>query len=377
MEDKPDVKPFKEYDELITLLLDRGMTIKNRERAKRKIAQVGYYRLSGYWYNSRIYKQVDYKTREFESNFRKGVTFDDIFSLYIFDKKLRLEITDAIERIEIFLRTIIAHEIGCISPIAYLDKKQFSRDAFKPESKIPKYDEWLEKHDSLIERSKEECIIHHKKTGKKLPLWVACEAWDFGTLSTFYSMLKGSNQDLICARIGIDNRSVLDNWLININGLRNRCAHHSRLFNKQNPRRLKTPRLGYFNTLNLGEEEKTKLYGLLSVIWFLLTRIATNSNWICRVADLVDSMPTVPGASIHSLGINTNKFPRHNIQALNQSNDIAVDVEGDNLFITTDNINDVLDKLSSFDFSKQDTELLSDLSEKLLEIAENVENNIS
>lgn len=41
-------KQFKHYEELIDILIERGMVINNRERAIRKLAQVGYYRLSGF-----------------------------------------------------------------------------------------------------------------------------------------------------------------------------------------------------------------------------------------------------------------------------------------------------------------------------------------
>lgn len=44
------VKVHKEYDELVDLLLSRGMDVPDREHAIKKISQVGYYRLSGFWY---------------------------------------------------------------------------------------------------------------------------------------------------------------------------------------------------------------------------------------------------------------------------------------------------------------------------------------
>jgi abortive infection bacteriophage resistance protein len=48
------VKVHKEYDELVDLLLSRGMDVPDREHAIKKISQVGYYRLSGFWYPCRI-----------------------------------------------------------------------------------------------------------------------------------------------------------------------------------------------------------------------------------------------------------------------------------------------------------------------------------
>ncbi|MGT0149176.1 Abi family protein [Vibrio metschnikovii] len=121
-----------------------------------------------------------------------------------------------------------------------------------------------------------------------MPLWVVAEAWDFGALSKFYSILSGNNQDLICNRLGLDNRKELDNWLINLNGIRNRCTHHARLCNRSNPRTLQTPMKGYFNLLDLSQNQKNKFFGLITVIWFLLKQIGPSSTWICRIADLID-----------------------------------------------------------------------------------------
>ncbi|MGR5154909.1 Abi family protein, partial [Photobacterium swingsii] len=92
-------------------------------------------------------------------------SFENIFEFYLFDKRLRLEFTNALERIEIYLRTIIAHEIGRIDPLAYLDKKQFSKNAFKADAKIH-YDDWLSRHERLLRESKEESIEDHRTKGK-------------------------------------------------------------------------------------------------------------------------------------------------------------------------------------------------------------------
>ncbi|MGR5187089.1 Abi family protein [Photobacterium damselae] len=303
-----EVKPFFEYDALIQRLLDRGMLIRDPLRAQRKLTQVGYYRLSGYWHTSRRFHFVEGKIQH-ENEFQANTSFENIFEFYLFDKRLRLEFTNALERIEIYLRTIIAHEIGRIDPLAYLDKKQFSKNAFKADAKIH-YDDWLSRHERLLRESKEESIEDHRTKGKPVPIWVAAEAWDFGALSKFYSILSGKNQDLICLRLGIDNRNELDNWLINLNGIRNRCAHHSRLCNRSNPRALKIPRKGYFNLLNLKPNNTSRLYGMIAVIWFLLKQIGPSSTWICRIADLIDQKPEIPGFNYKSMGFPDTGFPR-------------------------------------------------------------------
>jgi abortive infection bacteriophage resistance protein len=53
----PTVKAFLEYPDLVQQLIDRGMSVTNRERCERKLAQVGYYRLSGYWHSARTYNR--------------------------------------------------------------------------------------------------------------------------------------------------------------------------------------------------------------------------------------------------------------------------------------------------------------------------------
>lgn len=303
-----EVKPFFEYDELIQRLTDRGMRLKDPLRAQRKLTQVGYYRLSGYWHTSKKFKRNGSEI-QYLNEFQENTYFENIFEFYLFDKRLRIELTDALERIEIYLRTIIAHEIGRIAPLAYLDKKQFSRDAFKPNAKI-RYMDWLARHNKLIEGSKEESIDNHRNKEKPIPIWVAAEVWDFGALSKFYSILSGKNQDLICDRLGLDNRKELDNWLINLNGIRNRCAHHARLCNRQNPRTLSIPRKGYFNLLDLSQNQRNKFYGIVAVIWFLLKQIGSNSNWICRIADIIDQKPEIPGFNFRSMGFPEEGFPR-------------------------------------------------------------------
>lgn len=49
-------KPFRSYLDLVALLASRGVQIHDLSRAERKLAQLGYYRLSGYWYPTREFK---------------------------------------------------------------------------------------------------------------------------------------------------------------------------------------------------------------------------------------------------------------------------------------------------------------------------------
>lgn len=312
----PTVKAFLEYPNLMQQLVDRGMHVADCERCARKLAQVGYYRLSGYWHSARTYTRSAQRQITYNNQFQAGTHFEAVFDFYLFDKALRQEFMSAIERIEIYFRTIIAHEMGRISPLAYENKSLFSANAFDAFKKGPNFDDWTARHQKLLKECNEESITSHFAHNKPIPIWVAVEAWDFGLLSRFYSMLKDEYRDVICTRIGVDKRDVLDNWLININGLRNRCAHHARFCNRPNPRGFKLLRNGYFNLLNISQNESEKLFGAIAVIWFLIKKIGPSSTWLDRVADLIDTKPTVPGFHFTSMGFDRTltSFPRTRFQ---------------------------------------------------------------
>lgn len=306
-----NIKDFLEYSELVQRLIERGMIVHDRDFCEKKLAQIGYYRLSGYWKNSRIYSIEDHIVK-YQENFQPNTSFDEILKLYIFDKHLRHEFMNAIEQIEIFIRSIIAHEMGRINPLAYEDKSLFSNNAFDINRKGPNLKEWFKRHHRLLFESKEECIKHHFQHDKPIPIWVATEAWDFGLLSKYYSMLKDNYRDLICDRINVSNRDVLDNWLININGLRNRCAHHSRFFNRSNPRSFKTLRNGYFHFLNLSQHECNKLVGAIAVIGYLLKQTESNGQWLDNIANIIDNKPSIISSHYRLMGFSkgTIQFPR-------------------------------------------------------------------
>ncbi|HGC0098200.1 TPA: Abi family protein, partial [Escherichia coli] len=62
------------------------MIINDRNRAIRKLSQVGYYRLSGFWYPSRIIATTDKGLSYRTDRFLAGTSFEKTYDLYLFDK---------------------------------------------------------------------------------------------------------------------------------------------------------------------------------------------------------------------------------------------------------------------------------------------------
>lgn len=311
-------KPFKSYIDLVDLLVCRGMQVDDPERAQRKLAQVGYYRLSGYGYVSRSMSRNDQGqvllspvTRQpvREDGFLPGTTFDSVFELYLFDKRLRQLMLDALERIEVNVRCAVAHEVGYHHPLAYQDSgfinpSQTSNFVDRRTGQQRNaWSEWLTRQNEQVGRSRDDCIVWHRANNKAMPFWVVVEAWDFGTVSKYFELLKRSHQNRVCQRLGLDNPMVLKVWLQELNTLRNRCAHHSRIWNQTTGNPLPVLQNDYFRALCLGPEASTRLYGLIAVIWFLVRKIGPNSQWLRDVADLIAAKPNLPGCTFAAMGL--------------------------------------------------------------------------
>ena len=136
------------------------MNIDDDSKAISYLDKIGYYRLSGYWYPFRKINSKDnvvktgkkkgaYLKDIRSDNFIENVHFKHIVDLYIFDKKLKMLCMDAIERIEISLKSRISYYLGEQSPYSYIDVSRFM------EKSKTKHKKWLLKHEELIKRSKD------------------------------------------------------------------------------------------------------------------------------------------------------------------------------------------------------------------------------
>ena len=93
-------KPPLSYADQAALLIERGLVVSDPNVLMRQLEAVGYYRLCAYWYP---FKQAD-------SSFVPGTSFDVVWNRYVFDRQLRLAVMDAIERVEIAIRTALVTE---------------------------------------------------------------------------------------------------------------------------------------------------------------------------------------------------------------------------------------------------------------------------
>lgn len=159
-------KPYLTFQQQLDTLKQRGLEITDDKMALEYLRRLGYYRLSGYWYPCRklIPRQTVKPARpNREDNFMSNSRFQDVVELYVFDKKLRLIILDAIERIEVAIRVDIAYQLGSRDSFAYRNPALLHGNFTKKinyKTGMTSHEEWLQKHEQLITRSKEDFVEH-------------------------------------------------------------------------------------------------------------------------------------------------------------------------------------------------------------------------
>jgi abortive infection bacteriophage resistance protein len=64
------------------------------------------------------------------------------------------------------------------------------------------------------------------------PLWMLCEVMSFGKMLTLFNGVFEGLRRVIAQKYGIESK-VLQSWLGALNVVRNICAHHGRLWNRE------------------------------------------------------------------------------------------------------------------------------------------------
>lgn len=306
-------KPWKSYEEQLDQLVARGMQASDRGRALDCLERIGYYRLSGYWFAFRerpVLLGEDTRKTEVFDRFKPGTTFQNAVDLYVFDKQLRLLVMDALERIEVALRVDVSHTLGRLDRFAYLKPELFHKefsDRLDKDSGLSRHHAWLGKHAQLIGRSKEDFVRHNKsKYGLPLAIWVACEVWDFGTLSTLFSGMRETEQDAIAGQYGVNNGRIFATWLRSLNYLRNVCAHHSRLWNRNmvdQPRLPAAAEQPWVAPFEDDAHARARCFLLLTIARHLLQEINPRSSWPERMKEHLRSFPNLSHLGLNLAGM--------------------------------------------------------------------------
>ena len=257
------MKDFKTINEQIDILKNRGLIFNDENKAKQLLFSNNYYNvINGY-------KDLFIAT-ETKDNFISGTTFEEIYYLYDFDKKIK----------DIFLEYILKVENNLRSYIAYYFSMHHGNDNYL---KLDSF-ETLNNISNVLPETKKNKIRNiqnligtiHKEIGKTIntkeyinhylvdygfiPLWVLVNILSFGILSKFLELMKQNERIQISQHF-----NILENELIQYTKLlayfRNLCAHDDRIYNVKVPKYLYIPDNIYHSLLKLPKLNSMYMYG--------------------------------------------------------------------------------------------------------------------
>jgi len=283
-------KPAISLDEQVALLKSRGLLIEDEAQAKHYLRNIGYYRLSGYG----LVFQVDYNA-DGQHRFHPDASFEAILDLYVFDRKLRLHMLDALERIEVAARAAISHEMCALhGPHWYMDVAHFfDQSRHAKFLNVAKKDLGHGQGQGCADKADtRQVFIQHYYAKYDQPVlppsWMAFEVLSFGTVSQVFNNLTRQNQKHISRSLNLDP-SIFSSWLHAVSYTRNLVAHHSRLWNRTFTIAPKPAK-----SLAAELQPNNKLYAQAVVCQALLDEIAPGSHWAIRLAELMVEHPKVP-----------------------------------------------------------------------------------
>lgn len=274
----------------IEKLESRGLTITDQPKAEEILLSVGYYRLSAYT----LPFEEPGTSQSRSHKFIEGTSFNEIVNLYFFDRKLRLCVLDAIEKVEVALRAAWADELSietnCAHP--HTDSDNFTNPwehlqqlAFTTRD-IP---------NKLIK--KEPFVSHYLKTydAPFIPhIWAIVETMTFGTLSKWVQATASERvKKRIAKRLGLPSVEVLEGTLHALTPIRNACAHHSRLWNRHFVLRFPVMRelKPSLQPNNNADKTDQRLYNSLVYLSHIVAKINPHSSWQKRLIGLLEKQP--------------------------------------------------------------------------------------
>ena len=244
-------KQFKNLDQQIEIFKHKGLTIYDEEYAKQVLLRENYFFLSGY-------RHLFFKSRT-EKVFIKGTTFEELYSLFLFDRSFR----------NVFFKYLLVIENNLKSITSYQLSKKYGyreRDYLKAKNFTNHPEKQRQVNDLLkkmkrqirVNGSQHSATLHYVSNYGYIPLWILVKVLSFGIVCEMFSILKSEDQKEICKiyNIGVDDFLV---YLPILANYRNLCAHEDILFENRTQKQIDDTI--YHKLLDIPKENGEYIYG--------------------------------------------------------------------------------------------------------------------
>ncbi len=244
-------KEFKNLEEQITIMEYKGMTFPNKEAAKEILLRENYFFLNGY-------RHVFLKSNQ-EKQFIPGTTFEELYSLFLFDRSFRNIIFKNLLVIENNMKSIISYQLSKkygYKENDYLKAKNFSTAPEKSrqvQDLIKKM-----KRQVRVNAPQHSATSHYVKNYGYIPLWILVKVLSFGIVGELFAILKKEDQQAIANIYHLDI-DTLNMYLPILSNYRNLCAHEDILFENRTQKGINNTL--YHSLLRINKMDGEYIYG--------------------------------------------------------------------------------------------------------------------
>ena len=258
------------------------MLMEDEHKVESYLLNIGHHRLSAYIYPF-------YKSPKSDLMLKEGTTFEQVLTLYRFDKKLRILLFNEIEKIEVAIRSVLAN-IGCqeLGDRYWITKPKHFANA-------DKFKQTLAVIEKELASSKEDYIEDFRRNYVENypPAWMITEVLSFGNLNYIYSNIANNRlMKHIADYFGLKPQ-VFTSWLTVLANLRNMCCHHARVWNRDFMLNPAEPRKVSNAWIDTSKIDKKRIFYRLCIIRYLLASVSPNNSFNEKISDLLESFPSV------------------------------------------------------------------------------------
>lgn len=304
---KPFTKPAIDIPAQLALLKQRGLTIQDEGKAHCFLEAVSFFRLTPYMRPFQLSEDANH-------GFRAGTSLRALTRLYDFDRRLRLLVIDALERIEVAARAAISNHMGPLHGAHWYLQRQLFQGSYRHQDLLDsirsKQDKARLDHQRECQRidtskatasrkqqlkslrSKESYARHYALTYNApdlMPAWAAMEEITLGDLShLFKGLARDVDKKAIAKRLNLPG-PLLQSWLHTLTTIRNICAHHARLWNRELGIRPELPKtVNFLWPQHLQQPgQHARMFTVLCILNLLMRQVSPHTSWDKRLHELL------------------------------------------------------------------------------------------
>lgn len=249
-------KIYKTHKSQLKILRSRGMSISNGSQGS-KVMRI--LERENYYSVINGYKEPFIQQGVTPESYIKGTKFDELYSVFCFDRNVRSIYLKYILKAEHQIKTVIAHEFSRIyGHDNYLKLDNFDSNPSNIKRVLDTIGRIQNALSSQMGKSNE--ITHYMSTYGYVPLWVLVNILTLGEMSYFYENMKQHDKNQVAKQFNLLPYE-LSKYLKNLTLARNLCAHDERFYDVKYKSSLAVSTIPNFNILGIPSLSGNYTYG--------------------------------------------------------------------------------------------------------------------